>query len=128
MFIKKTKVILDTNVLLLPGKGIDIFTLIYDIMEEPYTLCTYQGVIEELQKIMKGTKKDAFNAKLGFILAKQKALKILTSSSGVHIDDVIVKKADKKTIIVTQDNELIQRLKEKGVRVLRYQQKKLIFK
>ncbi|MBD3209624.1 DUF188 domain-containing protein [Candidatus Woesearchaeota archaeon] len=128
MLTKKTKVILDTNTLLLPGKGIDIFSLLHDVMQEPYKLCTYQGVLEELQTLMIGQKKDAFNAKLGYILAKQKPLKILTSSSATHVDDDIVKKTGKNDVVVTQDRTLTRRLREKGVRVLRYQQKRFIFR
>jgi rRNA-processing protein FCF1 len=127
LFSSKTKVIIDTNIFLLPAKGIDIFHLIHEALQEPYELCTYEGVLLELQKLMEGKKKDSFDAKLGYILIKQKALKILSSSLKTHIDDVIVQKADKKTIIVTQDKELIERLQAQGVRVLRYQQQKLVF-
>ncbi|MBN1275700.1 hypothetical protein JXA12_05425 [Candidatus Woesearchaeota archaeon] len=127
MLKRKTHVFLDTNVLLLPGKGIDVFTLLHRAMEEPYRLCTYEGVIKELETIMKGEKKQSFDAKLGYILAKQKALKTLASSSGAHIDDVFVAKTGTRDIVATQDKELTKRLKEKGVRVLRYQQQKFIF-
>ena len=127
MFSTKTKVILDTNILLLPAEGIDIFTALQDTMNEPYTLCTYTIIMQELKKLMAGKKKESFAAKLGYILAKQKALKILTSSSNLHADDVIVEKTTKKMIVATQDKELIKRLKDKGVRVLRYQQRAFIF-
>lgn len=127
MFARKTDVVLDTNALLLPAKGIDVFTLIDEALQEPYRLCTHGKVIAELEKLMKGEKKSAFAAKLGYIMAKQKALKILTRSSDEHADDLIVRNADKRTIVVTQDKELIRRLTSKGVRVLRYQQKKLVF-
>jgi type III secretion system FlhB-like substrate exporter len=86
-----------------------------------------EGDKESLEKLTKAKSKDAFNAKLGFIMAKQKALKILRGSSEVHVDDFIVKNASKKTIVVTQDKKLAQRLKKAGVRCLRYQQKKFIF-
>ena len=125
-FRKKTKVVLDTNALLLFDKGIDVFTLIERAIDEPYELCTHENVYHELERLMEGKKKSSFAAKLGFILAKQKALKILSRSSEEHVDDVIVRYADDRTIVVTQDRELIKRLTAKGVRVLRYQQKKLV--
>ena len=127
LFRKKTKVVLDTNALLLFDKGVDLFTLIAQAMQEPYELCTHGNVYQELERLMQGRKKESFAAKLGYIMAKQKALKTLSRSSDEHVDDVIVKKADNNTVVVTQDRELIARLTSKGVRVLRYQQHKLVF-
>ena len=127
MFSRKTKVILDTNILMLPGKGIDIFAGIEQALSEPYELCTYEGVLSELLKLAENKSKDAFNAKLGYIMAKQKALKILSSSSKEHIDDVIVEKNGPKDIVVTQDADLIRRLSEKGIRILRHQQHAFVF-
>ncbi len=128
MFNSKTKVILDTNALLLPSKGVDIFSEIDKVLQEPYTVCTFQGVLDELEKLMLERSDRGFSAKLGFILTKQKALKTLPSSKGLHIDDVIVAKTDGlKHIVVTQDAQLIKRLIKRGIRVLRYQQKRFIF-
>ena len=128
MFSRKTRVILDTNALLLPAKGIDIFTLIHQAVNEPYKLATYKNNLDELERLAQKKTKDAFAAKLGYILAKQKDLKTLYCSSRTHPDDIIVEQAlPKSTIVVTQDKGLIKRLQDKGVRVLRYQQKKLVF-
>lgn len=128
ILLSRTQVILDTNIMLLPGqKAVDIFTEIPQVLDEPHVLCTYQIVLNELEKLTLGKSKDSFNAKLGFIMAKQKALKILKSSSEMHVDDFIVKNASKKSIVVTQDKGLIERLKKTGVRCLRYQQRKFIF-
>lgn len=128
MFSRKTLVILDTNTLLLPDKGIDIFGLIHEAMQEPYKLCTYKTVITELAKLAEKKGRAGFGAKLGYIMAKQKDLKILNSSSEGHTDDIIVQKAQPKTTVVaTQDRDLIKRLREKGVRVLRYQQHHFVF-
>lgn len=112
---------------MLPGNTIDIFGLLQEKLDEPYELCTYEGVLQELLKLSEKKSKDAFNAKLGYIMAKQKALKTLSSSSKEHIDDVIVEKSSPKDIVVTQDAELIRRLTKKGVRVLRYQQHTFVF-
>ncbi|MFP4524683.1 MAG: PIN domain-containing protein [Candidatus Woesearchaeota archaeon] len=128
MFKKKTEVILDTNALLLPGKAVDVFTLVHDAMDEPYRLVTHANVLAELERLMQGKKKQSFNAKLGYILAKQKALKTIGRSSAEHTDDAIVEHAKPgKAVVVTQDKALKKRLKEKGVRVLTYHQGKLIF-
>lgn len=128
IFSSKTLVILDTNCLMLPGQlGVDVFTEIPKFLDEPHMLCSYQTVLDELEKLTKGKSKDAFNAKLGFIMAKQKALKMLKGSSELHVDDFIVKNTSKKMIVVTQDKGLIERLKKNGVRCLRYQQRKFVF-
>ncbi len=129
MFLKKTKVVLDTNTLLLLNEGIDIFSLINDALNEPYTLCTTQGVLDELERMMVKKSKQGFAAKLGYILAKQKDLKILQSSLKTHVDDAIVDLATpKRHIVATQDRELIQKLLEKGVRVLRYEQHHMVLR
>ncbi len=126
---KKTRIILDTNFLMLPNQGIDIFTEINKAMREPYRLCTTSGVMKELEKIMKKKSKEGFAAKLGYILAKQKDLKIINSSLKIHTDDAIIKIAKPKTdIIATQDNELRRKLREKGIRTMRYEQKKMILR
>lgn len=128
MFKRKTEVILDTNTLLLPGKAIDIFGLLHETLDEPYRICTHQKVLEELERLMQGKKKDSFNAKLGYILAKQKALKIITRSSRKHTDDALVEYASKgRRVVVTQDKALKKRLRDAGVRVLTYRQGKLVF-
>lgn len=127
LFSKKTEVVFDTNALLLPSEGVDIFTLVEGALLEPHTLCTYDLVLTELETLMAGKKKESFAAKLGYILSKQKALKTLQGSSGRHADDAIVEGSGPKTIVVTQDKELIKRLRTKGIRVLRFQQGKAVF-
>lgn len=128
MFKRKTEVLLDTNALLLPGKAVDVFTLLHEAMDEPYTLATHANVLAELERLMQGRKKDSFNAKLGYILTKQKALKTIGRFSATHTDDAIVEHAKPgRTVVVTQDKALKKRLKAKGVRVLTYHQGKLVF-
>lgn len=128
MFLRKTRVIIDTNVLLLSGqRGVDVFLEIDNALREPYKLCTYSLVLNELEKLMENNGKNGFNAKLGFILAKQKDLKIIACSKDKHTDDVIVEHAQKNDVIVTQDRALIKRLLQKQIRVLRYQQGKFVF-
>lgn len=119
MFSKTAKVILDTNVLLLPGEGIDIFTEITKILDEKFEFCVIEGTFDELQKIMSGANNpnsaEKFNAKLGFIMAKQKRLKTISGSSKELVDDTIVRVSDKNTYVATLDKELLNRLKEKGI-------------
>ncbi len=128
---KKTKVILDTNFLIIPGEfGIDIFSEIQRIMEEPYEICVLDKTLEELQAIINRSKgKEGFNAKLGFIMAKQKSLKTIKSSAHEYTDKAIVEFARKnpdKVIVATQDKELKKALQKVPVRIIVLKQKKYL--
>jgi rRNA-processing protein FCF1 len=130
LFKTKTRVIIDTNFLMIPGEfGVDIFSEIQSLMTEPYELCVLDKSVEELNKIIeKGSrKKEGFNAKLGLILIKQKNLKTLSSSSEGYADKAIIdlaKKAPEKTVVATQDKELRLKLAEIDVRTIQLRQQK----
>ncbi|MFA6073715.1 MAG: PIN domain-containing protein [Candidatus Woesearchaeota archaeon] len=132
IFTTKTKVILDTNFILIPGtRGVDILSEIERIMSEPYEICVLDKSIEELEKIVQksGKKKEGFSAKLGLILLKQKNLKTLTSSSEEYADKAILAFAAKnpeKTIVATQDKGLKDKLKDISVRVIQLRQEKYL--
>ena len=128
---KKTKIILDTNFLLIPGElGIDIFSEIQRIMDEPYEICVLDKTLEELQAIISRSKgKDSFNAKLGFIMVKQKSLKTIKSSAHDYTDKAITEFARKqpdKVIVATQDKELKKALQKIPVRIIVLKQKKYL--
>jgi rRNA-processing protein FCF1 len=125
----KKKVILDTNFLLIPGQFmVDIFTEIERIMQEPFVLCVIDKSIKELNQVVAtGKTKDKFAAKLALALIIQKNLKTLHSFvTKKSVDDIIVSKADKDTLVATQDKELRQRLKEKGARIIGLRQQKYL--
>ncbi|MCA9478254.1 MAG: DUF188 domain-containing protein, partial [Nanoarchaeota archaeon] len=73
----------------------------------------------ELEKLSTSTKKgsDKFNAKLGYILAKQKGLKTLSSSLS-HVDDAIVEIITADDYVATLDKALQKRVLEKGAKVI----------
>ncbi|MFT4282823.1 MAG: PIN domain-containing protein [Candidatus Woesearchaeota archaeon] len=126
---KKKLVVLDTNFLLIPGElGIDIFTEISRIMQEPHTICVLSSTIEELNKLIikNGKKKEGFNAKLGYIMIKQKKIKVINTKNE-YADKDILDLAEKKDIIVaTQDKELKTRLKKLKKQVILLKQKKYL--
>ena len=141
---KKTKVFLDTNMLLLPGqRGVDVFTGIEDVMMEPFEFCTVQAVFDELLSIseghttrrrlfsFRGTKKsakgaDKQSARLGIILAKQKDLKTLgRSSKRPSADEVLLDVVDSNSMVATLDRELQKKLREKDIAVITLRQNKL---
>lgn len=126
----RTKVILDTNFVLIPGEmGVDIFSEIRRLLSEPYDLFILDKCEEELKTIIQreGKRKSGFNAKLGLVLIKQKNLKTLSSSTSKYADEALLElaqKAPEKTIIATQDKDLRLKLKSLGVRVIQLRQKK----
>ncbi|MGE0793373.1 MAG: PIN domain-containing protein [Candidatus Woesearchaeota archaeon] len=129
LFKKKKKVILDTNILLLPGQiGIDIFTEIDKVMSESYEFYVLDGTLDELKNIMEGKtnakqKADKFNAKLGFLLIKQKGLKTLKDFSK-SVDDDIVELSNSDVYVATQDKELQKRVEKRGAKLLLLRQQK----
>lgn len=130
IFFKKTKVILDTNFLLIPGKfGVDIFTQIKELLNERHDIYVFKRTKDELQSIIhQNNKKDSFNAKLGYVMIEQKNLKTLKSSI-FHVDDAILSYATKnkdKTIVATHDKELIKKLKKIPVKIINLKQKKYL--
>jgi rRNA-processing protein FCF1 len=132
IFNKKTKIILDTNFLFIPGDiGVDIFIEIDRIINEPYELCVMDSTIKELENIIfsSAKQKQGLNAKLGLILIKQKNLKTIKGSSNNYADTSILEYAAKcpeKTIIATQDKDLKQKLKKVPVRIITLRQKKYL--
>ncbi len=130
MIFEKTKVILDTNFLLVPGElGIDIFSEIERLLDERHKLIVFENTLEELETLIhRSNSKESINAKLGFVMAKQKNLKTIKGFSG-HVDDIIVeytKSNPSKFIVATQDKKLKSRLKRNNVRVIGVRQKKYL--
>lgn len=135
------KVIIDTNMLLVPGQHkVDIFTELDRIVEEPYELVLLSSSIDELARIAAGTGADAQAAKLGLMLVEHqrkrdfaaatgsmcKALKTVSGSKKEHVDDAIVRIAEDGTLVATNDSGLKRRLLEKGVRVVYLRQQKTL--
>ena len=121
------KVVLDTNFLLIPAQfRVDIFEELTKLLDDSYELTTLKGCLGELRKIQEEQKgKNKANAKLTLDLLETKELNIIDHDPG-HIDDIIVERADKDTIVCTQDKDLKRRLKEKGIKIITLRQKKYL--
>lgn len=131
MLQQKTKVFLDTNFLLIPGRHkVDIFTQIEDLLSEPFEFIVLSKTIDELDGIIAESKKmeDRKAAKLAILLIKQKSLKMARSFSKGSVDDILVEKSTHKDYVATQDKELRKRLKEKRVSILGLRQMKRVVK
>lgn len=135
---KKLRVILDTNTLLLPGQGIDIFSAIEHTMYSPYTVYVVASTYAELKKIMNGEQtldtsgksktkgSEKFNAKLGFILAQQKKVRQLKDKEESVDDSLVAYAADEHTYIFTLDRALKARIKAAGGKLLHLQGKSIV--
>lgn len=114
---QKTRVIIDTNFLMIPGQNkIDIFEEIARLMTTPYQLYIFKETIDELSSIAKGKGKESSNAKIGLKLIKQKNLKTLKNSSvenSSYIDEIILSNITDSDIVCTQDKALKRILKNK---------------
>ena len=122
-------IILDTNFLLIPAQNkVDIFAEIHRIAEFSYILVIIDKSIDELKNIIKEQKgKHKAAAKLALHLIKQKGLKTISSKDMQgHVDDLIIKKASKNTIVATQDAILKKRLKTKNIPIITLRQKKYL--
>ena len=112
------KIILDTNFLLIPGANkVDIFSEIERICVFKYQIIVLDRTISELETLTQTPSKAGINAKLGLDLIKKKKIKVIKTKQG-HTDDIIVEIADKDTIVATQDKDLKQRLKDRGIPVI----------
>ena len=121
------KIILDTNFLLIPGAlKVDIFAEIERICLFKYKFYILDKTIGELEKLQEtGKGKTSRNAKLALDLLKRKKVSVLKTQKG-HTDDLILKKADKDTIVATQDAALKRRLKEAHIATIILKSKKYL--
>ncbi len=122
----KTKIIIDTNFLLIPIQfRVDIFSEIERIMSLPYELFILDKTIMELNKIIAEQKgKDKEAAKLALQLIKGK-VNLIKTEKGL-VDDLIVELVDKDTFVCTQDMILKKRIKAKGAKLIIMKQKQYL--
>jgi len=127
----KTKIILDTNFLLIPGKlGVDIFGEIDRVCDFSYDIYIHEDSEEELNNIISNQKgAEVRAAKLAKQLIKAKALKrvgLNQKDDSSSVDTQLVMLAGEQSIIATQDKELKKRILAKKGKVLVLRQKKYI--
>jgi len=125
----KTKVILDTNFLLIPAQfRVDIFSEIRRVCDFNYELVVVAETIAELKKIIASGRsggRDKKAAKLALQLLRKYGVRVLKNYRKVfkRADDAILDIADKKSLVATQDRELKRALQAKcGLIILRQKQ------
>lgn len=127
----KTKILLDTNFLLIPGQfGVDIFSEIRRICDFSYELVVVPETVAELEGIISSTGssgKDKRAARLALQFLKKFRVKALKNRKLFkRADEAIVAIADKNSCVATQDKELKRRLHEKAVRLIILRQKQYL--
>jgi len=117
------KILLDTNFLLVPGQfRADIYSQL-----RGHTLFTLDVCVRELLKLVKGKGVARKHAIVALALVKTKRLKVVTTGKSGGADRIIISYAvANKCVVATNDRVLIKALKNKGVKVIRLRQKKLI--
>ena len=123
----KTKIILDTNFLLIPTQfNVDIFSEIKRICDFSYELVVVSETVLELKGLVKNSKtsgKDKKAAKLALHMLKTFKVKTLHDNRKLfkRADEAIVLVANKNTVVATQDRKLKKQLKSRRI-VLRKKQ------
>ena len=119
------EVILDTNFLMAVSQfKVDVFSEIRRICDFPYELFIIDKTIDELKSIIeKQSGKNKAAAKLALTIIKTKKIKKIKTKQGT-VDELILKIADKNTVVATQDMELKRRLKAKGIPLIVLRQKR----
>jgi len=119
-----TKILIDTNFLLIPAQfKVDIFAEIDRICNFQYEIVILDKTLKELEDIQekqKGSNREAAN--LALQLVKAKDINIMASDTD-YVDKAILELVDDDYIVATQDRDLKAKLKEKGVKTITLRQK-----
>lgn len=122
---KKTKVILDSNFLMLPVQfKVDIFDELEKVLDSPFELVTITPVVSELGKISEKSGKDSQAARIAIQLVRRHKIKILDVQGGT--DAAILKIANENTIVCTQDKKLQERLKREKIKTVFLRQRRYL--
>ncbi|MCD6164306.1 MAG: hypothetical protein J7J30_02585 [Candidatus Odinarchaeota archaeon] len=115
------KVVLDTNMLMLPVQlNINITAELDKLLELKYEIVVPEGVIDELKKLLNSSNPKVQRiAKFALELAKEFKIIPLRPKIGESTDQLLVQLAKKKDyIICTCDNELRRKIREVGSPVI----------
>ncbi len=121
-------VILDTNFLVdCLARKVDFFSEIARILPFQHRLAVVDKTLDELDTIITGGKQDArTGARLAKQLIMKKRIGIITTDKKGYTDALILKAANKDTIVATQDQGLKRKLREKGISVVVIRQRKYL--
>lgn len=121
---KMKKIILDTNMLLVPSQfKVDVFNEIKEIVEGEIAFIITNSIKRELEKISKSGSKDSPAAKVALDMIEKNDVEIV-NAKGKNTDEEIVNLVDKNIIVATNDKLLQKKLKDKGTKIIYLRSKK----
>ena len=118
------RVILDTDFLInCADFGIDYATELRRICDFNFEMAIVDKTLDELDKVQEKKKSPARLAKT---MLEKFGVKVINTAKNKHVDALILDLADKDTVVCTQDLELRNKLKEKGIKVVVVRQQKYL--
>ena len=109
--------LLDANFLMLPAQmGVDIFEELQALIPAKFELATSRMAVFELMRIAAKAGKHSPCAKIALRMV-EKRVSVLESTE--NVDDWLLKEGIGGAVVCTNDKELIKRLREKRVKVVR---------
>lgn len=123
------RIILDTNFLLIPLQfNIDVFSEIRRIADFNYNLCIIDKTIDELEQIIKTSKKQKYRkqAKMAIALLDSEDISKIKTKKDKIVDDHILDIVKKTDIVATQDIELKRKLRKKDINIITLRQKRYL--
>ena len=122
------KIILDTDFLIHCAEAkVDYVEELRRICDFKYTAYIIDKTIDELKNIIEKKKgKHKLNAKLALLILKKKKIKQIKTKKDKIVDNLILEKANKSTIVATTDSLLKKKLKLKGIGIIVLRQKKYL--
>ena len=116
-------VLLDTNFLMIPGKfKVDVFAELDKLGYKPVVLSSVHG---ELNKIASGHGKAGTEAKVALQILGMNKPEMIEARGPVDLA-LLRRATESGCAIATNDAALIERAKEKGIRILRLRQRKFV--
>jgi len=122
----KLKIVLDTNILMLPAQlNINLSAELDNLLQLRYEVVVPEGVIEELKNLIStSSPKTRRIAKFALELAKKFKIIPIKPKPGENIDKMLIRLAkSRKYVICTCDNELRRKIREVGAPVIFLRQK-----
>ena len=114
----KMEILLDTNFLMLPAQGTDIYRQLEG------RLITLSACMKELEKIAKGNGKQATEARVAMELVKKHVMVVgADRKADKAIHDYALKNG---CAVATNDRELIESLKRHNIKIIRLRQGKYL--
>lgn len=125
--LNKLKVILDTNMLMMAGRGLGVFEQIEELLNSKPVFIVLSQVKQELEKIANtGSLRERKAATAALELIKTKCIVIdIEQGKARGVDELIIEAAlREKALVATNDRKLRKKLREKGLTEIYFREEK----